>query len=290
MACRLGGLPNFFLIGAAKAGTTALHRYLSGHPEVSMSEPKEPHFFAPGAGPPHRRVTDRAAYEELFSPSAPARGEASTSYSMHPRWPGVPARIRALVPDARFVYLVRDPVERLQAWFSQLQVPGGSAADFESWIGDLHDPMNWKVATGRYMNQIREYTNEFPADRILVVDHDDLLHDRRSALREVFGFLGVDVGFWDDAFEAIHNASSTQRRLSVHGARLYSSRAFALGARALPRRARGAARRGSDAVFRRTTGPPEVGAEIRGRLTELLGPEVEQLRSFTGKSFARWSL
>src|SRR5262245_61062132 len=92
----LGALPNFFVIGAAKAGTTALHEYLAQHPQVSVSTPKEPHFFAPGAGPSYRRVTDRAVYEMLFSAEAPARGEASTSYSMYPLWAGVPTRIRAL--------------------------------------------------------------------------------------------------------------------------------------------------------------------------------------------------
>ena len=287
---RSGALPNFLVIGAAKAGTTALYRYLSEHPQVSMSPTKEPHFFAPGAGPSHRRVTDRTVYEGLFSANASARGEASTSYSMFPRWSGVPARIRALVPEAQFIYLVRDPVQRLQSLYSQTEVPGRSAADFERWLGDLHDPMNWRVASSRYMTQIREYMKEFPAERLLVVAHDDLWHDRRGTLREVFGFLGVDADFWDDAFQATHNKSELQRRLSVRGARLYASKPFGVAAHALPRPARAVARRGSDAVLKRTTGPPEVGDSVREQLAQLLGREIEQLRSFTGKSFARWSM
>src|SRR5262249_23468866 len=157
---------------------------------------------------------------------------------------------RALVPEARFVYVVRDPVQRLQSLYSQLEVPGRGAAEFDGWLGDLHDPTNWKIAASRYMTQIREYTKEFAPQPLLVVDHDDRWHDRRGALREVFGFLGVDAEFWDDSYQATHNGTRMDRRLSVRGARLYTSKPLRVAAHVLPQRTRTAARRGSDAVFR----------------------------------------
>lgn len=286
----LSNLPNFFVIGAAKAGTTALYRYLSEHPQVSMSTPKEPHFFAPGAGPAHRRVSDRRSYEALFSASAIARGEASTSYSMYPRWSDVALRIHELVPRGRLIYLVRDPVERLQSWFANTEVPGRRASDFDRWLGDPYDARNERIASSRYMTQIREYLRRFAPEQLLVIDHDDLWHDRHGTLQEVFGFLGVDAHFWVEALESAHNTSGMQRRLSASGARIYQSRPLAHAVQVIPRRARPAARRASDAVFRRTIGPPHVGDDTREMLTELLREEMAQLRSFTGKAFPRWSM
>lgn len=110
-----GALPTFFIIGAAKAGTTSLHWYLDQHPEVGMSTIKEPNFLSgPENGIPYptRRITELSDYRRLFDPTYPVRGEASPSYTNSPRRRGVPERVKKLVPAARFIYLVRDPVER----------------------------------------------------------------------------------------------------------------------------------------------------------------------------------
>src|SRR4051794_21023487 len=104
-------LPNFFIIGAGKAGTTSLHAYLKLNPAIHMSKVKEPNFFtAPDPARPHAngQMTDPEQYRAMFVTDKPLRGESSTSYTLHPLRPGVPERIHALVPDARFVYLVRD--------------------------------------------------------------------------------------------------------------------------------------------------------------------------------------
>jgi hypothetical protein len=117
-------LPNFFILGAARCGTTSLHYYLAEHPDVSMSSIKEPNYFLfrqTPAGPvpciaDDRRLiaksvaeTDR--YERLFPVKAAAVGEASPLYLYTKE---TPALIRAAVPDARLIAIVREPVER--AW------------------------------------------------------------------------------------------------------------------------------------------------------------------------------
>ena len=90
-----GALPTFFVIGAARAGTTSMHYYLSLHPQIQMSATKEPHYFA---GPPGEipyggpRVDSLDDYRKLFDPSAPVRGEASPSYAAYPRRQGVPGQ------------------------------------------------------------------------------------------------------------------------------------------------------------------------------------------------------
>src|SRR5258708_4333366 len=108
-------LPTFFIIGAGKAGTSSLHHYLDQHPEIQMSSNKEPHFFAgPENGFPYAmgRVSGLKEYERLFDPAFSVRGESSPGYTSYPRRQGVPERIRELVPDAKFIYLARDPIAR----------------------------------------------------------------------------------------------------------------------------------------------------------------------------------
>ena len=104
-----GLLPNTFIIGAAKCGTTSLWLYLDAHPEIAFSANKEPAFFVR----PHYR-DELGLVRGLFRP-APVRGEASTVYTTHPVNSGVPERIRSLVPDAKLIYMVRDPVDRRSA-------------------------------------------------------------------------------------------------------------------------------------------------------------------------------
>src|SRR5262249_9136446 len=108
--------PNFFIVGAAKAGTTSLHALLRAHPEVFMSMPKEPHHFCQ-VEPPHELPwhfeshTDPARYLKLFrgAHGFKAIGEGSTSSMWHPE---VPARIRQRVPHARILIALRDPIQR----------------------------------------------------------------------------------------------------------------------------------------------------------------------------------
>src|SRR5665213_4176180 len=114
---RSGALPTFFIIGAPAAGTTSLHYYLDQHPQIQMSASKEPGFFAPVSDSlnPSRsgeryKVEHLDQYERLFDPVIGVRGEATVDYANYPRRKGVPGRIKKLVPDAKLIYLVRDPI------------------------------------------------------------------------------------------------------------------------------------------------------------------------------------
>jgi hypothetical protein len=102
-------LPNLIVIGAQKCGTSGLHYYLSLHPEVSMSTPKELNYFIAERNLPRGIEW----YSRHFDPNARCRGEASPNYTAYPQHLGVPERIAAVVPDLRLVYIVSDPVERI---------------------------------------------------------------------------------------------------------------------------------------------------------------------------------
>src|SRR5207244_9201435 len=113
-------LPNLVSIGASRCGTTSLHRYLDLHPDIAMSKTKELNFFV------EERNWQRgvAWYEREFSDSAPVRGEASPHYTAFPRYRGVAGRMARVVPEARLVYLVRDPIDRAISAYSLTRAMG----------------------------------------------------------------------------------------------------------------------------------------------------------------------
>src|SRR5215467_9662636 len=183
-------LPTFFIIGAPKAGTTSLHNYLSEHPQIQMSAVKEPNFFAPHLNPvdEQRRISQLDQYEQLFDPSVSVRGEASTPYAEYPLRQGVPERIREQVPEAKFLYVVRDPVERTISHYNHMVASEGERRPLEQALGDLSDPRSPSICANLYGLQLELYLRQFPQERVMVVDQADLLGDRRSALRRVFAF------------------------------------------------------------------------------------------------------
>src|SRR2546427_5443241 len=139
-------LPNFFVIGAMKAGTTALWSYLGQHPSVYVAT-KEPNFFA--------FAWDRGQdwYESLFEGASgePARGDISPSYTQYPK--GVPARIASLVPDARLIYSLRHPIERIQAHYLHAVVGGKEHRPIELAL----DETPWYVTCSKYSTWIKHY-------------------------------------------------------------------------------------------------------------------------------------
>jgi hypothetical protein len=286
-------LPTFFIIGAAKAGTTSLHYYLDLHPEVQMSAVKETHFFAgPADGRPYElgRVETLEEYEALFDPSVPVRGEACPSYTSHPFREGVPGRIKELVPEARFVYSVRDPVARTVSHHQHRVSVGGEDRSLGEVLGPCADPLQAReTCMSLYATQLENYLRHFPAERFLVVDQAELLSDRDAVLRQLFAFLEVDEGFTSPEFDAELLKTSERRRYPV-GYNYFVRRVAAPALRRVPAPMRRSLRRG---IERRVFPPlpqPELDDQLRAQLESLYRGEVERLRVLTGKEFASWSV
>lgn len=286
-------LPNFFVIGAAKCGTTSLALYLGLHPEVHISPVNEPRFFAepdPLRPFPGRRVGDLSEYESLFDSSSPLRGEVCGSYSQHPWRPGVPQRIHELVPEARFVYVVGDPIKRIESHYMQTVAEEGEARSLNAAIGDIEDPQNPAVCPGRYAYQAEQYLAMFPEDRMLVVDRNDLQSKRLQTLSSIFSFLGVAADYHDPEFGQMHNRSSDHRRLSsgLYGRLRQSSMRTAV--RALPPTIRKSLLEPVRRALTDEVPRPLLDDGVRARLEGYFRPEVERLRLLTGKSFDGWSV
>ena len=204
-------LPNLIVIGAMKCGTSALHRYLGAHPDIAMAAPKELNFFIGPADPAradgwhggnwHRGV---GWYERHFEPGARIRGEASPGYTS-PAFPGAAGRIADLVPDARLVLLVRDPVERAVSQYRHHHAEGTETRPLAE---ALLDPASQYLDRSRYHARLEPYLERFPREQVRVVLQEDLLGRRRETLADLYRFLGVDDGFWDEELDRRHHVGS----------------------------------------------------------------------------------
>jgi hypothetical protein len=289
-----GVWPNFFIVGAAKAGTTSLHALLRAHPEVFMSMPKEPHHFCQVQPPYELRwhfeaYADSARYLKLFRDANgfKAIGEGSTSYLWHPE---VPVRIRQRVPHARIIISLRDPIERAYSHYLMHVREGIQNLPFyEALREDIHRT-GWEwgishfyVEKGRYAAQVRRYLEVFGPDRVKVVLFDHFQRDPRARLLEVVRFLELDAApvARIDATK-IHNRHRAPRgrwaRL-LAGSRLSRM----LGETIVPRRL------GSfiyERFLLKAARKPPMDPRARELLTRIYEPEIDELERILKRDMA----
>jgi hypothetical protein len=275
-----GALPNLIIIGAQKCGTSVLHYYLGLHPEVSMSKPKELNFFIDERNWP--RGVDW--YRGQFDPHATVRGEASPNYTAFPQHEGVPERMAQVVPDAKLIYMVRDPLERIAAhWVHNYAKRREKGTLAETLI----HPHTSYVDRSLYAMQLERYLAHYPKERVLVFQQSELRHKRMETLRQVFEFVGVDPDFTHPRFEQERHQTSRKTRAtrlavrlekmgrSRRGRRLPSNFWLVLDDR-LP--------------LRRAIKRPDVRASLPAETLELLRADGERLRELTGRDFSSWKL
>src|SRR3954452_20519939 len=210
-----GRLPDFFIAGAPKAGTTALHAALATHPGLFLSPVKEPKYYLTVARPPDRHrqrgpgdahsarewIWRRDDYLALFegAPSGSIRGE-STPFYLYDR--AAHARIAADVPGARVIVVVRDPVDRAVSNWVHLRADGlEPEADFltavraeERRVAAGWAPFWHYRRLGRYGEQLRDLLRHVPREHVLLLRYRQLVDTPQETLDRVSGFLGVPAG------------------------------------------------------------------------------------------------
>jgi Sulfotransferase family len=205
-------LPDFFIAGAPKAGTTALHSALARHPELYLSPVKEPKFFLTDGPPPtqggpgdvrtyREHVWRRADYEGLFAaaPAGTLRGESTPFYLYRA---DAQPRIRELIPTARLIVVLRDPVERAHSNWTHLWSAGldpiddfvRACADEERRIAAGWADFWHYQRLGLYGRQLEVLYSAFPREQVMVFRYRALLTDPAVLLDQVCGFLGVREG------------------------------------------------------------------------------------------------
>jgi hypothetical protein len=298
-------LPDFLIIGAPKTGTTALHAALARHPALFMSAVKEPKFFLTDGPPPARggpgdaqtfkeHVWRREDYEGLFSqaPKGALKGE-STPFYLYDRQ--AQRRIHALIPHARLIVVLRDPVERAHSNWTHLWSAGLEPVDdlvracaeeerraAAGWSAFWH-----YVGLGRYGEQLEHLFGLFPRDNVLQLRYRELVDEPVSALDRICGFLGVEQGLITEMPR--ENVTAHPDPTLRHQALSRVLRAGATVGRHLP-----------GALAARLTEPLEVALQDRGRprraqswderqaLIPRFEDDIALLERMTGEDFGDW--
>lgn len=200
---RAGGVPRrdtrpvppierlLLIIGAMKSGTTTLYQYLAQHPQVASNRRKEPNFF----GAPGNLRRRRGAYLRQWPDFDPARHryamEASTHYTKAPQYPRVPRRIAGFGLETRLIYIVRDPVDRIESHIAHNIAQGRTGHDI-AW----GDPMLRRaIHVSCYARQLERYARAMPGKEILVLDFDELRRDPLAVTARCVAFLDLDPAF-----------------------------------------------------------------------------------------------
>ena len=280
---RHGALPNLIIVGGLKCGTTSLHHYLNLHPRIAMSRPKELNFFVAELN------WDLGAdwYASHFDRTALVRGESSPHYTNLPRFDGVAERMHDLLGgQARIVYMVRDPIDRMLSHYLH-NVGGGY--ETRSIEVALADPGSAYISRSRYAMQLEPYLATFDRAHLLIVANEDLAREREATLRRVFGFCGVDDDFSSEQFEREWETGSGKQdggfRLMDRAVRLPGLRAFDRNFDRLPESLRWMVERLVHDPGKGPAPKPELDPALRDRLRELLADDVAELERITGRRF-----
>lgn len=283
---RHAAMPNLIIIGGLKCGTTSIHHYLGLHPEIQMSKPKELNFFV------SEMNWDLGLdwYASRFDGRCKVRGESSPHYTNLPRFEGVPERIHEHCPDARLLYMVRDPIKRILSHWVHATGAGYETREF---VPTLSLPTTQYVNRSKYWMQLQPFLELFDRSQIEVISQEELQTEREATMRKAFSFAGVDADFTSEQFDREWEKSSAKSgdkyQLMEKLIKLPGFRSFDRNFDRLPESLRWVVER----VVHDPEKPPAEKPVLPDDVFELLrsrfGEDVAGLQGFVGREFAGWN-
>lgn len=312
-------LPDFFIIGAAKSGTTSLYKALSLHPELFFSTPKEPEFFA--RDDLYNEALD--GYRDLFTEAQPHQvvGEASTIYTLSPHFPRTAQRIKQHTPDAKLIYMMRQPVARAYSYYVQVlknyqngtgdrgfhrsfeecifpeqhNRSAGREKVFAPFDAHLPDVPELMLSGSDYLQQIRQYLEHFDKSQFLFLKFEDYKTNPEAVLLKITNFLGIapldmkDLGESDlktNVAKDFYEARAQSAAIADFGKRLGPLwRAKNLLPDGLRRTARATLLRG---LKPEPITPSPMQEATRKMLTERFEQQYGELAQLTGLDLSDW--
>ncbi len=279
-------LPNLIIIGGLKCGTTSIHHYLGLHPEIRMSKPKELNFFV------EELNWDLGLdwYASRFDNRFKVRGESSPHYTNLPRFTGVPERIHANCPDARLIYMVRDPIKRILSHWVHAT---GAGYETRELVPTLSAPDTSYIHRSLYWMQLQPYLELFDRSQIEIITQEELQTERDETMRKAFAFAGVDKSFSSEQFDREWEKSSAKQgdkyQFMEKLIKLPGFRSFDRNFDRLPESLRWVVEK----VVHDPEKPPAPKPDLPDDLTETLrgrfGEDVAALQRFAGREFAGWN-
>lgn len=297
------GMPNFLVIGAAKAGTTALHDVLAQHPKVYMSPIKEPNFFAlEGHSLSFARgsvqdvylshcITTLAAYQEQFQPNTTQiSGDVSPIYLYSSE---APARIYHYLPDVKLIAILRDPIQRAYSNFlHHIRDDLETCTDFLQAVQQeplrIADHWWWGfhyVQAGFYYQQLRRYFDRFQRHQIQVYLYEDLLAGQiDQTLKNIFQFLEIDSTFVPD-LSMRHNVTGIPKSRTLHNFLSTTHPIKNLFKPLVPETVR---KRWTNRLKNQNLVKPDLPLDVRAQLLPVFRDDILQLQDLIQRDLSAW--
>lgn len=260
-------LPDFIIIGAMKAGTSTLHSNLQLHPEIGMSTLKEPQYFT--------IFYDRPLswYENQFDSGKMTNGESTPAYSWNHIYPETPDRIKKIIPDAKLIYVLRDPIDRIISHLHHDLYRDRIKSENINQVVFL-DPQY--LLTSQYFFQSSKYLEYFKKENIYFVETSSLKNNLNGTLNEICDFLGTSRFEFTDKLK-VRNQSS----------RKYLIKNYDMVHKYFPRRVT-ILYHWLFYFINKKIERPQLSPEVLSNLKKELHDDVEKLKMLTGKSFESW--
>ncbi|MCE2661872.1 MAG: sulfotransferase [Microcystis sp. M53603_WE2] len=296
-------LPNFLIIGAAKAGTTSLYDWLNQHPQIYMTPIKETNFFAfEGEKISYPKGSISEGYLDGFKTSFEsymeqfqgvtneiAIGEASPSYLYHAK---AAARIKYYCPDVKLIAILRDPVERAYSQFLHHAREGfENCLDFSAALREEDNRILNKwwwgyfyVDGGFYYTQLQRYFEKFDSSKIKVYLYEDLRSNRYDLIKDIFQFLEVDDNFIPDT-STKYNVTGIPKNKFLH--ELLSKQNF-LKTSVKAIMPQGLRRKLAMNLKNANLVKPEFSLEIRKQLIEIYREDILKLQNLIQRDISSW--
>jgi hypothetical protein len=198
------------IIGAMKCGTTSLANYLQGHPELCLAFKKEPEFFSERQS--HKVQVEH--YNDLFSFDNSIHKyalEASTGYTKYPHELNVPKNIYEYGIRPKFIYIIRNPFDRIISHFNFMRVK-------TTWV--LNVDSEHLINTSKYFLQLEQYRQYFPLDDILILDFNDLKTDPAQVLRQIYNFLQISQSYFPEVYEVAKPVQVSPLKKRIQSSRI----------------------------------------------------------------------
>lgn len=285
-------LPDFVVIGALRAGTTTLDALLSQVDSICLTAFKESNYFI------DQMNFQKGAewYEDLFSDTSKVCGDISPNYCSCDRFRGVPERIHEVSPNAKIMYVVRDPVARARSHYQQIWSVDKDIPEPEKLIGTA---VGDHILDGsRYMKQLNPFLEYFPRENVKVIRFQNLTKDPRGTLMEVCDFLNIAISEteldkaqpqWRNSSRSLAATPQWWKKTADWAKRNDSKlvrKTVDLIPRSLALKVKSVVTPKNESAIQ----PPDFDDKIKREIAELVKEDAEQFRTWTGMSFEGWSV
>lgn len=295
-------LPNFLIVGAAKAGTTSLHHYLCQHPQICMSNKKDTAFFAGHNNPikwngpkgrslSKRFITKLSDYEAQFvdAKNETAIGESSPSYLHHPE---AVKGIKKYIKNPKIIIVLRHPTDRAYAHYMHgIRDAMETETTFEAALDeeDKRKANNWGdfwYYKGRslYYDAVKSYYDTFGKENVAVYLFEDLQSDTLTLTKDIFQFLGVDPNFTPNVVIE-HNISGVPKNRFIHDLFAWDSTLTKIAKICVPENIRAIVR---SSVMKRNIEKEKLSSDVRKRITESFREDILKTQDLIGTDLSHW--